>query len=482
MKLRLRIARTVPAPLAVVLTCLSLLVFAHPAHAGYYTITSTVNNNGVTSTGYSVSVGYPSSSAITYTPASGSSAPQYTMNSTVTFTVTGTWTPSFTGDTSTPPATTNFLETANTQATAESGWYGGPSGSMQPATASGDDGLGDTATVSDSTVSDVTMYISTGTGKHLVQESGNTFTITVTIKDTATGSMMVYGQAALDVAVDTRNVSIGNNLGPTSSKPTTVTGSWTNAVPVVNPTTGNPTYADTMAPAPPTLVTSPTVSINYTASPIGSWGANSSYLWNFSISGYSVGAMFNPGVISSVDNVYTSATASAGAQEHAYIHLTDSVDGANATGNLYVRFHNQWEDFIPDVTNPTTQETYIIAGVGVQNNGSTPITPSFTETLSGTVSLQTAFSGGFTLTDLGNLGISFTPSISVSSSSATTVPGPSIPPGYYSTPDLYCYYKRDNYVVDGYGTTGYLGTFGESFDNPTPMTLTIGWTAVALIP
>ena len=463
MKLRLRIARTIPAPLAAVLGCLGLLAFAHPAHAGYYTITSTVNNNGVTSTGYSVSEGYPSSSAITYTPASGSSAPQYTMNSTVTFTVTGTWTPSFPGDTSTPPATTNFLETANTQATAESGWYGGPSGSMQPATASGDDGLGDTATVSDSTVSDVRMYISTGTGKHLVQESGNTFTITVTIKDTATGSMMVYGQAALDVSLDSRSASITSGLPPTYHQgPNDVNGVPTRVADV--PVSGVMT-ATTVGPWDSLYADFPQVAFNGNA--IGTFGAGSAYNMYSSAKSYtSSGTFSGTGLVTSFTNVYDDLSLP---QEHVHLRLTDGVDGAQATANYYVNFHapiEGWTKTTPlnfpqafDPNNPNADpewhevcdipdDTAVAPTLGATQ--SVTFNVAYTATVGGSVSLTP----DEIATIEQNESVTLTNSVTETASGTQTFPGaPWSDIAYYAAET----YTEDTGTFLAYGTDGFDG-------------------------
>ena len=446
------------------LASLAMLLVPNAAHAGHWVFTGTVNNGSTTSSQTSYS-SWSDGGTDTVQQGSGN----YTLNATITINVTGTWILDYPGDTSQPLP--SMLVTANNEAVSASP-TGQSSGSVTVSDGEGDSQVNSTVTNPPNTV-----LSGVSSGKHLVPVTNGAVTIMVTMTATGSGTAGAGGGGGVTIAPDPRTVSISTSLPQTSSKPTTVTGSWTNAVPVANLTTGNPIYVDTVDPIP-----APEITIGYSASAAGTWANYSSYLWNFSISGYSTNGLFNPVAIPGVTNQYTYPTANTGTQEHAYIHLTDATDGANATGNLYVRFHNQWEDFIPDVTNLTTQETYIIPGVGVQNNGSTPITPSFTQTISGTVNFQAALNGGFTLTNLGTLGITFTPSTSVSSSGATTVPGPTIQPGYYSTPDLYCYYKRDNCVVDEYGTAGYLGTLAESYDNPTPMTLTIGWTAVAKIP
>jgi hypothetical protein len=192
------------------------------------------------------------------------------------------------------------------------------------------------------------------------------------------------------------------------------------------------------------------------------------------LSGYSTNGTFNPGSIAGIPITYFASNASPNSQDHVYIHLTDFADGTNGTGNLYVRFHNQWDDFQPFTTPFAVETATYDYPSGVQNNGSTPITPSFTETISNTVSLALTLQGGFTVANLASFGVSYTATDAVSSSGAITAPGPTLQPGYESTPELICSWNRNYYMVDEYGTSGYMGTIEQSVD-VLPVTQNLGW-------
>ena len=384
-------------------------------------------------------------------------------------TITVTWVPN-------PALQSDPAPTASVNVFASAG-AGGPIGSS----ASADDGFGDQEVSDPGRV----PVEEDSTGTHLIPVTNGSATVTVNETASCTGSSAspeVFGAGlnGVSITVDARTVSISTSLGQTNIKPTTAPDSgWFAAVPVADATTGNPVYVDTEAPAPPTLITAPSVSIGYGAGVTGTWGSNSSYLWSFSASGYSTNGTFDPGAIATVTNQYTSPATTGGSQEHAYIHLTDSNDGANATSNLYVRFHNQWEDFQPYTTPYIVENQTFAYPTGVENNGSTPITPSFTATISDTVSLSLGLQGGFSAANLASFGVSYTATDAVSSSGATTAPGPTLQPGFESTPELFCSWNRNIYMVDEYGSSGYMGTIEQLVD-VLPVTQNLGWSTPQL--
>jgi hypothetical protein len=250
-------------------------------------------------------------------------------------------------------------------------------------------------------------------GKHLVQKtapdgSGPGYVLSldpISMSTTGTGGG-ISGSLSLSATVDSRAVSISSNLGQTYKRPTAQpAGGWTQAVPILDQPQPEYEYADTVAPDASSLFIHPTVDISYSASPIGNWSTNSSYLWNFMISGYSTNGTFQPGSIGGVSNTYINAPTGPGTQEAAIIHLTDAGDGAEATYYYYVNFHAPFENWtrtsvldhplvlVDANENVNTSGDWSLIMI-IDNDSPTPLslqttnTTSFSKTLSGTIGGQ----------------------------------------------------------------------------------------------
>lgn len=156
---------------------------------------------------------------------------------------------------------------------------------------------------------------------------------------------------------DDRAVAISSSLGQTNHKSTTRFGTDGVALPdpdvpeadgiTLYSNTVQPFRADGAANVPPEII--------YHANVSGPWLSNSSYHWNTSLP--AIGAYTKPGTypdgIFTVPNdppadyiaEYSKSDSVVGKQEHAFIRLVDSNDGANATANYYVNFHASFENW-----------------------------------------------------------------------------------------------------------------------------------------
>ncbi len=258
-------------------------------------------------------------------------------------TATLTWTPSYPGDTSQPPSTVDVLETAHAFDTTRGGSPG--------VTGSADDGLGDAPTypggTSANSVGSHLIHFTVSVGQTSV--SLPSCSLSATLPNTpGTGDTRIPNEGlTYTVAIDTREVLITSSLGQTSHKSTVHFDSNGIALPDPDvPGSGGTTNANSVK-----IAAGDQETYEYNATVVGSWAANSSYLWHCSqgrmncLSGsgtftmpndppYYYGALYKPEDI-------------VRGMEHVYIHLTDAGDGANATNNYYIQWHNlaeNWQD------------------------------------------------------------------------------------------------------------------------------------------
>jgi len=206
---------------------------------------------------------------------------------------------------------------------------------------------------------------STNVTPHLIQlptsTSDGTSTVSMDIQSTYGLSLTNGGASAsaatctawetFTAAPDTRSISISSALGQTYYKdPVTILpdpnialdGVLTDDTVVNQPITTTVIGVD----GPVTSTYTPTIQVN--GSYGGDWGLLSSYHWNESIEGQNSSGVFNPlGIDSFAIPTDTSLVGNAnplGKPDHIFLSAYDSYDGAEATGNYYINFHNPLEN------------------------------------------------------------------------------------------------------------------------------------------
>ncbi len=273
------------------------------------------------------------------------------------------------------------------------------------------------------------------------------------------------------VTIDNREVNISSSLDPTYYRGTDSNG---NPVPVQNIRQPDGTmYGDTVEP-PAGGIIQQGFSVDYQATPGGSWSQNSQYGWTSSLTGAADSGTFNPDSINDLVPIYFNPPAADGTSDHIYIHLFDAADGTDATNNYYMRFHapvpqNEWVQ-----TNhlihplPTGGVPYPITNPGEWHivgpyNNRTSVTDSVTYTESTNVSASITGSIAAVLPAgeeadafLANMGITLGLTSSSGSSQSYTA---QIPP--YSAVDIEWGPGIDEY--DGncgvYGDHGFMGVY-----------------------
>ncbi len=158
---------------------------------------------------------------------------------------------------------------------------------------------------------------------------------------TVNANAMITAQAA----PDSRMVTISSSLGQTSHKSTTNFDDDGVALPDPDlPTPDGTTNANSVKPT-----ADDDELIVYAAAPAGSWAASSSYTWHL-VQGQpylssSDGTFTMPNdPPNNYEALYSLASTTSG-REHVYIHLTDAADGANATNNYYISWHDPVENW-----------------------------------------------------------------------------------------------------------------------------------------
>lgn len=223
-----------------------------------------------------------------------------------------------------------------------------------PGTGTADDGLGDSA-ASDGG--------HTSQGVHLIQRDGSSGTITldpVTLKainpvstwqsgypgggsgggypggggygywDWTGGEGSISFFVAVDPDVNPRSVTITSSIDPTYHKDPK-TGKQANVAASDGTMTADSVNLWTQSPGP---------AITYYAHPTGSWDPNSSYHWYSKVMETSDAGTFAPPPFPVQYPGFVST------QEHINLHCIDANDGASATANYYVNWHDEIEDWI----------------------------------------------------------------------------------------------------------------------------------------
>jgi len=269
---------------------------------------------------------------------------------------------------------------------------------------------------------------------------------------------------------DTRSISITPLFGQTYSK-------GANGARVANVSINGVQTDDTVADFYSGSVIGTGGGVTSTGSYSTGWGPSSTNHWAESITGVA-GAnstnsgTFNPQALNSLDwtEPYTPS------QAHIFLSAYDSADGAEATANYYVNFHNQWEGWTSNpAASPTENDFIIAAPSGVVNTTNAPIVPTFSPTISGSVTMGVNLTGGLAIGELGELGVQFQPSVNVTGSAGYSIPGPTLQPGWGATAELFCYWYTDYYLADEYGGAGYIATYSQALDNPLSVQTYLGW-------
>lgn len=238
----------------------------------------------------------------------------------------------------------------NASASEAANWGG--SGSAPTGQGAVDDGLGDT-----SVVNGTGLNVS---GKHLVAADGSSGTIVLsdTLSAVAPTSTFTpypppgYGggtwnwtscscTVGFSVAVDTNSravtvscptVDTSYNGGSTYRSPA-LTGSV-----ITNVRQADGTLRGDTVNYPG--FSNGGIILGYTATTFGSWSAGSTYHWYSSLTGNSASGLWPNIAEFSLGEPFGSGVSTI---DHIFISLYDSGDGAEATGNYYMNFHNHYE-------------------------------------------------------------------------------------------------------------------------------------------
>lgn len=191
-------------------------------------------------------------------------------------------------------------------------------------------------------------------GRHLISvpivSSNGQFTATLPARTLSASSSATdtdyYGfpnHTYLDAYVDynatqnSRAVTITSSMDPTYHK---------------DPTTNQPVQNQ---PAPDGTINAdivqlgdvPGAAITYLANPVGSWAANSSYHWYSASTDHSgAGTFTSPSDPPYGLDVPYGNNVNFANQEHINLHCIDAGDGASATANYYVNWHNDFDGWI----------------------------------------------------------------------------------------------------------------------------------------
>ena len=440
-------------PCAAVLFCLS-----QPAHAGHWVVTYQCSGSdmGTDDRGTPVLVSVDASEdpywdqagSVTDTNDTygniwpdfyvGWSAANYVITPTLT------WTPDNASDTSSPPSTVHYLESSVAYGTVENPDYG--------QTWAADDGTQDPAQVEgDELIS---------SGKHLLSydNSGNNTTITLPTRtlNAAGGQGEDYlyeysSYLSYSVQPDTREVTVTSSIDATYHK---------------DPGTGQPVQNQ---PDSDGTITADSVqlgdvsgaAITYFANPTGSWASESNYHWYSAATDDAAAGSFTlpNDPPTGFDISYTSAT-NFGKQEHINLHCQDAGDGAQATANYYVNWHDDIENWLTVVDTkdygPLTRVT------GIYH----PLKDSkYTEDFENSVKVDVKATGEGSLgTD--KIGAKFGAEIGAEYETSTKLTAE-----YTWVANKYNWIERQSFwhhregTVDNYGFHGYMGLLHWTLDS-----------------
>jgi len=141
-------------------------------------------------------------------------------------------------------------------------------------------------------------------------------------------------QASIDTSDTPRDVTITSSIDPTYHRETDSSGKPSKKE-------NTPDAAGTVTADSVNLWPSSLPRILYTAVPTGSWDPNSSYHWYSAATGNFDAGTFAPPPF---PVVYPPIAISN--QEHVNLHCIDASDGASATANYYVNWHNPIEGWV----------------------------------------------------------------------------------------------------------------------------------------
>ena len=232
---------------------------------------------------------------------------------------------------------------------------------------------------------------------------------------------------------------------------------------------------DTVKPPSSAVRSGGSESLTYQANVGGTWNADSSFLWNSSLTSNNISGTFSlpEDPVSAFTTAYPSTSFTYGSsaspgEDHVYLHLTAYNDGANATSNYYMYFHDQWEP----ANWPADGGTYKVMGPDPEAP-SWPVyawqAPSPATTISYPSGMGVNFSyqePGFESYD-GGLDLGIDPV--TAHFGATYKPGPEITQTAVLTPNPALGYNQMTWAVyrenvsrtkghlDEYGTNGYIG-------------------------
>ncbi len=154
----------------------------------------------------------------------------------------------------------------------------------------------------------------------------------------------------LDPSASPRSVTITSSIDPTYHKGSAITDNGAPQPVQDLPGPDGTVQANTVKPGPDPQ----NIDITYYANPVGAWTPDSSYQWHIAqgtSSSYPSGTFTMPGdpPYSQLLQYYLYQIPGKPSQsEHAFIHLTDAGDGANATANYYVNWHDAVENWLPN--------------------------------------------------------------------------------------------------------------------------------------
>jgi hypothetical protein len=405
------------------------------AQSGGHWIVSYANSGGfswtATSNGGTVTSG--TKSALHHTKFGGNSGYQFvSADMNVTTTATLTWVDSNNNPITPGPAHAYFREDCSSIADdLRAGTYSG--------------------TMNDS-YSDPTVdygYTIESAGRHLVQRDGTSGTIT--LSRTFTGHFQVSGVSqgycmvdwGYSVTPDPRHVEVSASIDPTYYK--AADGTRTQNVRADDGTLNGDTVYNINS-----------VTYSAIATP-ADWTANSEYHWYSSLTGYWSSGVFSSSPIPDLSVSYWSwgnPVGSPGQQDHLYVHLIDSGDGANASGNYYLRLHDSVENFTTTVdTSQTGSRVRATPAINPGSNGG-----SYSFTVTNTVSFTSGATAQYSLTALqvaANLGFNLSSTYSSTSGGTLTF---NLTANMYNWVDFIPFWHHREGTADVYDDHGFGGT------------------------
>ncbi len=305
-------------------------------------------------------------------------------------------------------------------------------------------------------------------------------------------------EVSLNVQYDPRAVFIASDLGTTYHK-------GADGSPQANgPLPDGTLYDDTLQPLDDNSGNqiTPDLMALYSGGYTGRWGVNSQYHWYSSLKQDANSGAFEPGSIAPISETYTPADfppANNGmrdTREHVFLSGNDSVDGARASANYYLTFHQPFENWITQgtVVHPLPVATSITFAQCQQaqlggNNGmigdwhvlgpyTNPNTIPSQLVAASTVSYSEGTGTSGTITTGYSLGLSVdeisyefqvNEGVSITNLNTITVtfgmPNPTFPPRSVNYVLIGEQYNHVYGITDGYGANGFKGFANWYYDS-----------------